>query len=154
MNLQEPSIPCNLQSQNIHNPMHQGHLLLEGGCNKHIITLACANTPSIPIKPINNKPKKLIDLEVVALQQQEDDLKLLLYKELHHHIQTEKIDIPADLAKKIKLPQKQIQAIYQGNLQGINLFQLMSANTQFGYNIIMCIRANEDYLPGHISLES
>lgn len=154
MNLQELSMPCNLTSRNIPNSMHQGHLLLEGDCTKHVITLACTNMPTPKIDVPKNKPKKLVDLDTVTLQQQEEDLKLLLYKELHRCIQTEKIDIPIDLAKRIKLPHKQVQAIYQGNLQALNLFQLMSANTQFGYNMIICIRANKDYLPGSISLET
>lgn len=164
MHLQEPTIPCNLTSQNVPNSMHQGHLLLEGTCTKHILTLTCPNTPS-PSNILANdtspstgapkhKPKKLVDLDIVMLQQQEDDLKLALYKELHRYIQTEKIDIPIDLAHKLKLPPKQIQAVYQGNLQALNLFQLMFANTQFGYNMIICMRANKDYLPGSISLET
>jgi len=142
-----------------HHPqhLHQGHLLLEGACNQHILNLTCANTA--PHKPTglpkaDNKPKKLINLEVIALLQQEADLKLFLYKELHQFIQAEKIDMPVDLAKKIKLPDKQIKAIYEGNLQALNLFQLLSANTQLGYNIIICLRANQGYLPGKISLET
>ena len=154
MNLQEPSMPCNLTSRNIPNSMYQGHLLLEGDCTKHVITLACTNMPTPKIDAPKNKPKKLVDLDTVTLQQQEEDLKLLLYKELHRCIQAEKIDMPTDLAKKIKLPHKQVQAIYQGNLQALNLFQLISANTKFGYNMIICIRANKDYLPGSISLET
>jgi hypothetical protein len=137
--------------------LHQGHLLLEGACNQHILNLTCANTssnkPTESPKP-DNKPKKLINLEVIALLQQEADLKLSLYKELHQFIQAEKIDVPVDLAKKIKLPDKQIKAIYEGNLQALNLFQLLSANTQLGYNIIICLRANQGYLPGKISLET
>ena len=137
--------------------LHQGHLLLEGTYNQHILSLTCANTssnkPTESPKP-DSKPKKLINLEVIALLQQEADLKLLLYKELHQFIQAEKIDVPVDLAKKIKLPDKQIKAIYEGNLQALNLFQLLSANTQLGYNIIICLRANQGYLPGKISLET
>jgi hypothetical protein len=152
-----PTFPLHSHSHNHPQHFHQGHLLLEGACNQHILSLTCANpTPQNPTespKP-NNKPKKLINLEVIALLQQEADLKLSLYKELHQFIQAEKIDMPVDLAKKIKLPDKQIKAIYEGNLQALNLFQLLSANTQLGYNIIICLRANQDYLPGKISLET
>lgn len=147
----------NAQTKDQLQHLHQGHLLLEGACNTHILSLSCANTSSSgsASSPYQlGKPKKLVNLEVIALLQQEADLKLSLYKELHQFIQAEKIDMPIDLAKKIKLPDKQIKAIYEGNLQALNLFQLLSANTQLGYNIIICLRANQDYLPGKISLET
>lgn len=152
-----PTPPLHSYSHTHPQQFHQGHLLLEGACNQHILSLTCANPtaqrPSESPKQ-DNKPKKLINLEIIALLQQEADLKLSLYKELHQFIQAEKIDVPVDLAKKIKLPDKQIKAIYEGNLQALNLFQLLSANTQLGYNIIICLRANQDYLPGKISLET
>ena len=141
----------------------QGYLPLEGMCMNHAVILNCVNQEKKcpgEMKDLGpgsnqykNKPMQLVDLETVALHKQEDDLKLLLYKELHQRIQAEKLHMPSALATRIKLPHKQIHAIYQGNLKALDLFQLLAANMQFGYNIIVCIRANIDYLPGNIVVD-
>jgi hypothetical protein len=73
--------------------------------------------------------------------------------DLHRKMAMDQLTDPLLLAEKIKLPMKEIQALCKADLKKVSSFMMLHGVCQFGYNIYVCLRPTEEYVPGEIFFE-
>lgn len=99
------------------------------------------------------KPLPPIDMLELSINKLELKFKSEVLDDLHRKMAMDHLTDPLLLAEKIKLPMKEIQALCKADLKKVSSFMMLHGVCQFGYNIYVCLRATEGYMPGEIFFE-
>ena len=116
-------------------------------------------TPNIPIRTgvgsnqYKTKPLPPIDMLELSINKLELKFKSEVLDDLHRKMAMDQLTDPLLLAEKIKLPMKEIQALCKADLKKVSSFMMLHGVCQFGYNIYVCLRPTESYVPGEIFFE-
>lgn len=100
-----------------------------------------------------SKPLPPIDLAELHINKLELKFKAEVLDDLHRKMAMDKLTDPVLLAEKIKLPMREIQALCKADLKKVSSFMMLHGVCQFGYDIYVCLRPTEGYLPGEIFFE-
>jgi hypothetical protein len=121
--------------------------------------MAKVDTPNIPIRTgvgsnqYKTKPLPPIDMLELSINKLELKFKSEVLDDLHRKMAMDQLTDPLLLAEKIKLPMKEIQALCKADLKKVSSFMMLHGVCQFGYNIYVCLRPTEEYVPGEIFFE-
>jgi hypothetical protein len=116
-------------------------------------------TPNIPIRTgvgsnqYKTKPLPPIDMLELSINKLELKFKSAVLDDLHRKMAMDQLTDPLHLAEKIKLPMKEIQALCKADLKKVSSFMMLHGVCQFGYDIYVCLRPTEGYVPGEIFFE-
>jgi hypothetical protein len=99
------------------------------------------------------KPLPPIDMLELSINKLELKFKSEVLDDLHRKMAMDQLTDPLLLAEKIKLPMKEIQALCKADLKKVSSFMMLHGVCQFGYNIYVCLRPTEEYVPGEIFFE-
>jgi hypothetical protein len=117
------------------------------------------NTTNIPIRTgvgsNQYKTKSLppIDMLELSINKLELKFKSEVLDDLHRKMAMDQLTDPLLLAEKIKLPMKEIQALCKADLKKVSSFMMLHGVCQFGYDIYVCLRPTQGYVPGEIFFE-
>jgi hypothetical protein len=116
-------------------------------------------TPNILIRTgvgsnqYKTKPLPPIDMLELSINKLELKFKSEVLDDLHKKMAMDQLTDPLLLAEKIKLPMKEMQALCKADLKKVSSFMMLHGVCQFGYNIYVCLRPTEGYVPGEIFFE-